>query len=1776
MADNVNKPVPSDLTIPLNYVALKPGVYKVRQPLIKESGYTTDEMRYYQVPTGMALGVGNEESAVFIYRQGTIEIVGTVYHGRRLVKPGIYSVFEKLRYLNDDSEVIPFDDSTPHYRRTPYNQTLRMANDYVRQYKNAKTNNIIEYVYVDFDKQITTKQDDKLYPIPILNGKLRIYSDGSFEIENIVVRSTDSRQYNEVGYLGDHDNNTSNPVFFNDVTKDDINPFNVYQLLEEHEDGSITYGAIPANQNITSDRFAILPPGIIPINDGKVTIDNLGIMYLEGTVITGDGYRIIVDTLTPYELQRINQIKNKADEELTEDYLARLTHMIDRSYIWNPTDSQQRIYVVSTPYNTVQYQYHPVNESYTTHRNDDGELVATYKALPNWNTFIPLDVSKLRLSQTQWNNGTYPASYTYNSLRYTFKHWKTVVTQVKREYQLGSSEAINDNVFPLRLNDIYQIGKKTIHPKYRISPLGQFEYYTTIDHTRLLDQAELAYSAYYTSSTAKKHPNQVYTLNQQPKDRRWLSIGYNIENATKIEVDNTSREVKNLFVPYLFPTETLTGVFDNHLSTNKIIIEEIPVDEREEDDPSIYRITVEGHVIWKRNNRYYTLKSGTTYLDDTWPDIVDKDGNQIELFSVNGYFNQEPIFIRRWEDTHLTLGNEVDTLDGIQRQEKGLFRLVSRDVTLYLSDYDKSLIDNLHGHYLDKEYNETTGYIDYHLGYYLGVPYTAKDTGIHLAYHGFKPNSLLPTGVQDTSLLTIVNNGATPAKKYAKPIDAAKEYTRIFGFDKNHFSIVPYSNLWLQLYPTTVANNYYALSLVKAKQAGYNIVNLETTRKLALETNYTEAYISTDTTKYTIQPEYTKLLHDPIYLYSKLYDITIPQYVLVTEDVKYVEGRGTPGVTVIYHEHNDLETTTGETIIASNGRFRIPPPVIDDLYGYTEVYIDEPFNQKPNIHKVFWRGPNHQDGEYTKPLTLRDAESITNATNTLFGSGEYLSEIELYSPDNPITPIHVVEVDELGNWKMPVSPRLRSRKTYQLTMKTVWGTTETLEFTVGLSRLTWGDIISPMDLFGKDVYAGPVSVKVKGNSITNIESKITFDVETQQYTIHGLVGYQPNNDITAFPVIFEEGTYNFGVTPPVITAKYLHAYGVNGALLNAEPMVYENNAPYYLIDPNGVPPVITIDVESVGLTKGNWVSPNKQVTVAYRELGYLLPKTLRDTYLAYINRYTDETWLAKFPIMTKTVAIDFINQLEKYINPNVLISSYIGALQNKLYVVGSMSFTLPGISQPLYLYNEGRPGSNDRLYFTPERFFSSLTKTKPWFENPNNLLTTFTRKLITNGNVTETKQLSYFIDGKDAEFSEGIGNSILAGKGTNRVVTGRVLFKRKSDIITTSLSNYQYALNDRELFFPIDKYADNPLIVEHLEEWGEIIDLELTNVSKTTLTNKVYLDIRYAYELRQPYNEMTTKMRETVYTHWVSKGFNPNLFEFGRYANGWVEYHEDGETITIHGRIKYNGRYTDNITQTVTRPEDIQYLASCLNRYKVTSMVNGTITESNAQSRLDITDTSSRVEGVVYRQTVNEICEAETTPITVKEGDYVIKMSISNNGNYLILMLHGFDDASQVYNLDIFMDVYNDYIGLPAHVNLTKSNILEFSQVLPDTDNPGKFVYAYKLHHSSELNNITKTRILNALIANGSYQRSAPMSGNFTHAIDNPTHVKVHVDTTSPAYAERVHCGRKYHQFYAFYATLKTNGQTSTDIISPILTCPFVVTFINDASPVEQVNAISA
>ena len=786
------KPQPSDKRLNLNYVALKPGNYQIGDKLIKGVNITEEQALDY-TPTH-PMGIGDSDSAVFIYPQGTIEVIGKVYCWNRLLRPGVYGAFEKLRYLDDTIVTLPpNNDSTRHH--APYNKTIRVPNQFVK--KNIEHQEwMLEYAYVSFQQQITTEEGGIVYPIPILNGELTLYPDGTFKTSGVVVRSNDKRLMDRYGYLGDYKRYASFETKFNSVTVDSVNPFNVYKLLSTNDDGSVTYGAIEENLYARSDYWLPIPEGLIPVNDGKITVSNNGGVAIQGTVLTTTGYRVRVNRFDYRDLYNV----------LHDGTIVENTKYIDTSEVWNPAvdwideegvkEVVLKIACLEQPKPV--YQYHVDNHNFL-YAESESQYIFTFLPMRGWDKFTSRHAEVEHTLEALWNR------------------WVVKDSQ-------DNLATIDKTRYPWVAREKLAIGNKWIYPYGRYNAKGNLDYYLIIDHSLFWNPAHIT-----ANNITIPRNNATYKNDIQPTPSycAFPKLPYEL-------VHKGNNNKYNLFIPIIGENNGKVSSIEFYRQNNET------------------RVRIQGKVVWKYKEEYYLLNEGDVGLDYEWPELVEKEGKYTQLFDVKGYFTRAPVFIRGDKVTGIT--NSIIDLDAYRVRTDGFFKLISRNITHHLTSYEKMLIDNNKAQY--RSFDIGTSYrIDEHLDYYLNAPYTSEDTNIRLNYYSLRFNDILPWFFDAVRLYSDKN--ITPAKatrlfNYNHDKEIADVYGRlVFELAGSDYFIETTE------YPIQLSSQRYSkLRLVKPVNKAAYLTQL-TTRNL--ENQLTTSYLGRGDTEgaYNYRPTIT-------------------------------------------------------------------------------------------------------------------------------------------------------------------------------------------------------------------------------------------------------------------------------------------------------------------------------------------------------------------------------------------------------------------------------------------------------------------------------------------------------------------------------------------------------------------------------------------------------------------------------------------------------------------------------------------------------------------------------------------------------------------------------------------------------------------------------------------------------------------------------------------------------------------------------------------------------
>lgn len=1136
-------PLPSDRTLTTDYVALQPGNYKARTDLTPYKGKNLSNNQILDYKPESPFGIGDALSVVYVYPQGTIEIIGNVYCWNKLVKPGIYSRYEKIRYLNNEV-VLPRVDSNVFQHHASYDKTIRVPNRFVSKNTNH-AEPIIQYHYVDFNDQIVSTNGDKVYPIPVLGGTLTLYPDGTFKTNGVVVKSADSTLVDEYGYLGDSNDYGTLKLFYDDITKDDINPKNVYKLISENEDGSITYGAIESNQTLTRQRWIPLPKGIIPINDGRVTIGTDGLLILEGTVITEQGHLILPSTAYYRHLYTKdtngNLIANPDMVDTTTVYNPKIMVMGDAGWetaVLDIADGKKAI-----------YEYHMDN--YTVTYSEEGPTV-TYLPMDGWNVF-----------------SSEPRNKKYN-MAYLAKFVDNTLITNKDKYPWWGGQ--------VKIGGFYLLGK--VRPSLTSKT---FTYYPVFDHRCFWHPTNI--------SGIPIPYNQIEYLTAEQYQAR--------ENEWVIEYDRKEqRLIDNKFVPYR-SLKTPTAVSRVSITDDTI--------------------NTVGHVVWKRNDKYYSIYGNqTSELITDWPDIQEVNGEYEKLFTALGYFDDEPIFISETGEGADKYGNYVDSIDGIRRQEPGVFKIVTRNITHYLTTLEKTLIDN---HFPDTlivigDYDQLS--IDIKSLTKKNHQITSTDTNLTLEYHAYRFAEVYPYTLSIKNTLFASKSVMT-------------DLLRVYRYRRDEELTSPYWNV------ASVGSQY---------NGGHHFF---TTKSLPISYNTKDnvRLIRTAPNTTTYKDYHNVEFSEHHWGYYQEPDFRVTDKVILSEAKPIVTSSVGVNTQYYYRSSDDTKYITGSFTLSRNERYMIPV-TLSNKYGYIEVWYDDPFdeindqtNGKRNVKRIKLRRDRS-----IEPVILVYPDYVDNYTSKLIGTGEPRAMLYLTNDKDPNTTILTKRVDNDGGWVMNELPNLVVGDSYTITQVDEFGVTSTATFVVERHKYKEGDYITVQQLMSWDTYAYPVNLRNVNNLAGEpnlIDSSLSFDVNNNTFTINGLF-VDRNGEI------FKEGTYELGTTPPHYKSKVL---GIT--TLNFEPQyrnkgndVYKFSRHAYIAQANQTHHANTTHTATIKVVDEDWVVPKVWVDDAVKLMRSL-------TAEQYTARYGTQFTLAEMTLLAEN--------FKTYLNN---LNYKIGRFQNKL------------------------------------------------------------------------------------------------------------------------------------------------------------------------------------------------------------------------------------------------------------------------------------------------------------------------------------------------------------------------------------------------------------------------------------------------------------------------------------------------------------------------------
>nr|DAT15814.1 MAG TPA: hypothetical protein [Caudoviricetes sp.] len=1028
---------PSDKTLTTKHRSLKPGNYPARTDLTPYLGENIDNLDTYKPE--IPFGVGDDKSIVFIYPQGTIEVIGKVYCWNKLVKPGVYSRFEKLRYLNN--EVVPTKEGdTPDTHYTGYNRTVTIpANPYVQK-RNKEKEEILQYRYVSFTEQVTLKDGTLSYPIPIVNGILTVYPDGTFKTEGVVVNSKTEGLVDSFGYLGDQDNHSSHQFFYDGITKSEIDPKQVYQLLERKEDGTTVYGPIEANKVLVRDGWIRLPEQLVPINDGIVQITEFGYVYIRGTVITGKGHRVVKDYF------KVNDLRYHLDDPTWVDTSVTYNPKIVNFRTANHADEVVKVSNKDDPQD--RYRYHYVEGCYRVNVEIDGDTGCVFYPMPGWDNFVAEDGVRdidYYLGELKFLSSTLPNTTFSNKIDKRYYPYVTIgVLDIYGKYR-----------YPILRPNTSNNGT-AIYQTIDHNP----EYFNYTDLTTVTPSIEREYYGIYDQNYIgyQRYPK----LLKQDK-----VVGYPFD--------------KDTFIPYRDGSVTFI------------------------DRGGVYYLRVKGHVIYKREQEYFVLTPGECILSRTWPDIrTDENGHPYSLYTVGGYFTDEPVFMTEANaTTGMEPGNFYNTIHGLRRREPGIFKLIHRNITAHLTSYEKMLIDSIKGQWHEYEVEEFTGKVIETKGYYTDIPYTHRDTKLDFDVTVFRYQEVFPLVVKPEAIY-VPTTERNP-----------RMLNRWFRYDRARESLELNKKVGVK-FTSNVGEVTYRLvddGVVSRDKAG-------TVTDFSLDSNYTD-----------ITSTHTFPNGDKYYRPEQHFNAR-NTHLVSSGPVRFT---GTPFTKIMLRYNNDLAVQVQEIEIDKDGVYLLDLSNIGRDLKYIEAWIDDPFSfEEEMVMRNLYRRIDIRYSNDFKPVTVNTA-LISTRTNTISGVGEPLSTVYIETSKPPYTRLAKLRVSSNGAWKVNLPQTLLPNVSYTVTQRDLLSNISTTSFIVRLPDYNTGDVVRAEELTGmRDCLLYPVNIVHPGNtSKVLVRGSITID-KLGNYTISGVVVVKYAHQL----FILKEGSYKVGIPFDVIKDTY--------------------------------------------------------------------------------------------------------------------------------------------------------------------------------------------------------------------------------------------------------------------------------------------------------------------------------------------------------------------------------------------------------------------------------------------------------------------------------------------------------------------------------------------------------------------------------------------------------------------------------------------------------------
>ena len=503
-------------------------------------------------------------------------------------------------------------------------------------------------------------------------------------------------------------------------------------------------------------------------------------------------------------------------------------------------------------------------------------------------------------------------------------------------------------------------------------------------------------------------------------------------------------------------------------------------------------------------------------------------------------------------------------------------------------------------------------------------------------------------------------------------------------------------------------------------------------------------------------------------------------------------------------------------------------------------------------------------------------------------------------------------VNENGVWKFTGLNTLQVNQIYTIKQTDEFGGVTYESFTLLPYRFKNGDKITITDLMGngQTEYVIPINIKRGVWNDYNIESSITFldDSTHQSYKITGIVLDRLGN-------IYPEGTYRMGTKPSGI-----YNSNIIGTTAAVRDLVLNNPQ---IVD-GGINKYIFNTEQGFNATTFETINNIRVIntTVAKKVEKWLRLPNWETELRNHLNGMTQVEFNNQYPRIAgidKNAILKHFTERLGSANGDGYIGRYRDAVtietrelfaytietpQGNVYVYQNANYKK---LTPVAIENSRGATTNYRFEgYTPVQLLSALDKRRPWFMGEESS--------TTGAVVTSAKNPSKQFYGLNLRYPS---KQTTEYKGVRLDLPAEDKFSFKGKNIwlpVVESGRYTYYIGLYTLY-----------------NWDRIYENNECNADDNAVIR--YL-VDFSYTLTKNYPD-TKEMSEVVLDNWVNRGADPRMFTFDKHATGKVKYHENGVDVTIEGRVRVNGKYTRNKTQSLFPKNNVEFISFCPNAYLI-------------------------------------------------------------------------------------------------------------------------------------------------------------------------------------------------------------------------------------------------